>query len=316
MINLDIKLQEIEKQANYDFLYIRSYLDKNNLTVLKPKFSIKKHKDMFQAIINIDLLRSSKNNDLNAVGYLIKEWNADVNTYGGGPLLYSIYNGNLQMIKLLVKKGADFTVRRSCALRYAAEDGYLDIVKYAKEKHYIKIDLYNQYALRYSAQNNHLPVFKFLLRHGADINYAISWCAKKNHVYVIRCLIGQYNSIRIVDINYALQWCARTGNLNAVKCLVENGAKVNANGCKALEYAIENNHLTIVEYLDDNGANIHYKRGYALRLSAKHGYLNLVEYFVGRAIDIALYNYLAIKLSQKNGHMNVYTYLLNIVINT
>jgi hypothetical protein len=127
----------------------------------------------------------------------------------------------LEVIKRLVKKGANIHADNNYALQWAAESGHLDVVKFFVEK---GADIYaeNDLALIRAAEGGHLDVVKFLVEKGADIH---------------------------ADNNYALQWAAKNGHLEVVTFLVNNGANIHADNDLALRWAAESGHLEVVEFL-------------------------------------------------------------------
>ena len=97
----------------------------------------------------------------------------------------------------LVEQGIDINADDNYALRWAAGNGHLDIVKYLVE-HGADIHAQEDYALRWAAVNDRLEVVKYLVEHGADIH------ANNNH---------------------ALRWAAGCGYLDIVKYLEEQGVE-------------------------------------------------------------------------------------------
>lgn len=69
--------------------------------------------------------------------------------------------------------GADIHVDKDYVLRYSAENGHLDVVRYLVSQG-ADIHICDDYALRYSAENGHLDVVKYLVSQGADV-HADDW---------------------------------------------------------------------------------------------------------------------------------------------
>ena len=131
---------------------------------------------------------------------------------------------NVETIKMLIEAGAN----RDCALRYIAEKGHLEVVKYLIEKG-ADVHTKNDSALRTSAEKGHLEVVKYLIEKGADI-HAVN--------------------------DSALHFSVLYGHLEVVKYLIEAGADVHANHDLALRWSANSEHLEIVKYLIEKGANI------------------------------------------------------------
>ena len=124
----------------------------------------------------------------------------------------------------LCKNGANVTAVNNYAVRMAAENGHLAVVKYL-HKNGANIAAYNNYAAVYAAENGHLEVVKYLYENGANIT---------------------------VGDNYAVGLAARNGHLEVVKYLHQNGADITADNNYAVRKAAENGHLEVVKYLQAN----------------------------------------------------------------
>nr|NGX63662.1 Phosphocholine transferase AnkX [Candidatus Anoxychlamydiales bacterium] len=145
-------------------------------------------------------------------------------------------------------------------LIFAAENCYLEIVKYLKENG-VDLNAKNdegQTALIRAVLKGHLVIVKYLIENGADLN------EKSN--------IGKT----------ALMYAAYCGNLEIVRYLKENRADLNAKNNKggtALTYTALKNYIIITKYLKENGADLNAKnnRGETtLMLAASKGHLEIV----------------------------------------
>ncbi len=101
---------------------------------------------------------------------------------------------SVEVLKQLVKEGADIHAWNDDALRWAAENGHLSVVKFLV-KSGADIHAYNDDVLRLAAQNGHLSVVKFLVKNGADIHAwnddALKWAADNGHLDVVKYLESQ-----------------------------------------------------------------------------------------------------------------------------
>lgn len=127
----------------------------------------------------------------------------------GTPLVYAAQKGNLAIVELLIKKGADIEAATTKetdalnALNVASRYGRLDVVKFLISKK-AKLDVPNECTwcpLDYAAFQDHSDVIKVLIEAGAPVNTLPD---------------GR---------DYALYFCARRGGINSAKILLENGAK-------------------------------------------------------------------------------------------
>ena len=149
----------------------------------------------------------------------------------------------LNVVEYLVSQGADI----DNALIYAAENGYLEIIKYGLNyyyKHHSIMQLLNQ-LLDLATRGGHVNIMKYLIAEGAnDINTALLAAISSNKDFVIPYLV----SLGANNLNSALMLAVENGYLPIVKYLVSHGAN-NLN--TALNYAFHYNRIDIIQYLDD-----------------------------------------------------------------
>lgn len=116
------------------------------------------------------------------------------NQYDLTPLMITALNGNLEMAKLLISKGADVNVKDkngNTALTYCSNYGYIIIAKSA-DANVVK-DKYG-----------YIKIAKFLVENGADINHR--------------------NKDGITALEQALEQAAKINKFELAKFLIENGA--------------------------------------------------------------------------------------------
>ena len=83
------------------------------------------------------------------------------------PLIYASMNGQLELVKYLIKEqGANIILDENKALRTASCYGHLEIVKCLIENG-ADIHSFNGSALRYASGYGHLEVVKYLVEQGA-----------------------------------------------------------------------------------------------------------------------------------------------------
>jgi len=151
---------------------------------------------------------------------------------GAPPLWCAAAAGHLDIVKLLVKSGANVnstTKTNSTPLRAACFDGHYEIVKYLVE-HNADIEVANRHGhtcLMIACYKGHFKIAKYLIEIGADVNR------------------------KSVKGNTALHDCAESGSLDIMKLLLISGARidVDAYGMTPLLAASVTGHLHIVEHL-------------------------------------------------------------------
>ncbi|KAI4781565.1 ankyrin repeat protein [Aureobasidium sp. EXF-3400] len=179
------------------------------------------------------------------VKYLIQDLlhdGASINAQGGAygtALCAASSKGDLEMIKLLVREGADVNGPGGryygCALCAAAYKGHIDIVRVLlNEGASINVQggKYGT-ALCAASSAGKLEIVRLLLREGADINapgvvYDCALCAAayKGHIDVVRALLenGAVAGTSTNPYDFALQVAIERGNKDIAKLLFEEGA--------------------------------------------------------------------------------------------
>lgn len=151
----------------------------------------------------------------------------------------------------LAANGADITAEDSCAVKWAAEEGHLEALKYLHANG-ADITAGNNYAVIHAAWKGHLEIVEYLHRNGADItadnSRAVGWAAEEGHLEVVKYLHANGADITARN-NYAVRWAAENGHLEVVKYLYENGADITADGSNTVRLAEGNGHKDVVSYL-------------------------------------------------------------------
>jgi len=101
-----------------------------------------------------------------------------------------------------------------------ASGGFLDLLKYFKEKFNIDLQAGSNMALTLACEGGHLDIAKYLIENGANIN---------------------------ADNGKPLILASENGHLEVVQYLIKSGAPYNE---AALEIAKINKHAKVVEYLN------------------------------------------------------------------
>jgi len=205
------------------------------------------------------LFEAVKQNDLKTVSSLIAMGanGNDIDTNNATVLMWAVYQGDLDLIKFLIQKGADISKKGVIyvdtignyygnLIGIAAGEGKLEILKYLVEECKIPINdqAYSMYyksyrgwsALHYSCWKENLDVIKYLIKNGININ------------------------LQTQGGNSPLNIAILFNNKNAIECLLTAGADINlkdSTGCTPLKKAVqENDSLDIIELLIKHGANI------------------------------------------------------------
>jgi ankyrin repeat protein len=87
----------------------------------------------------------------------------------GSLLRWASQNGHIEVVKLLLEKGANIHADDDFSLRIASQQGHLEVVKLLIENG-ANVNAQDDYSLRWASQNGHIEVVKLLLENGADIH--------------------------------------------------------------------------------------------------------------------------------------------------
>jgi len=206
----------------------------------------------------------------------------------------------------------------------ALRRGNLDTVRIYVETHGVDIDeLVGEPALPplvHAALHNNLPVVRYLVERGADVEKrivagktAMHGLAEHNRVEVMRYLleVGAQVDATDDDKDTPLHRAASCGHLDAVKLLLQHGAVVdclNTSQHTPLLCAVLHNYEAIAKYLVEHGAKTLMKT--AVCHAAHCGHLAIVTHLLAHAPDGAEYLDDALHLAALKDQLPVVEYLL------
>jgi uncharacterized protein len=188
----------------------------------------------------------------------VKNYTGDVNVRdkeGATPLMWAIYYSDLEMVKLLISKGAnpylkgtihipDSNALYGGCMAVAAGRDKLEIIKYMVEQ------------LKISVEDREID-----LSHKENGWTALQWAAFNGNDDIIQYLVkkkAKINEFSLIDGNYtALHFAVDNGHLSSVMQLVKYKAKLNVltDGNETpLDLAINNDYKDIASFLYSKGA--------------------------------------------------------------
>ena len=148
-------------------------------------------------------------------------------------------------------------IKKNKELIWAASHGHIEVVELLLDRG-ANIHVNNDDALIWAARNGHIEVVKLLLDSGADIqakyDKALIYASNNDNIEVVKLLLDRGVGINAVK-NYALKWAANKGHIEIVKFLLDSGADIHADNEYALKWAANNDHIKVVKLLLDRGAN-------------------------------------------------------------
>jgi ankyrin repeat protein len=141
---------------------------------------------------------------------------------------------------------------------------------------FTKFDIHadNDYALRWSSQNGHVEVVKFLIEKGANIH---------------------------VDSDQILRLSSQYGRIELIKFLIENGADIHAKNDYALKWSSRNGHIEVVKILLNSDLEYFSKNLKAIEIVKKH---KLEEFY--KKFGITIEEILLIKPIQSKDNIMKY----------
>ncbi|KIJ13355.1 hypothetical protein PAXINDRAFT_48621, partial [Paxillus involutus ATCC 200175] len=227
----------------------------------------------------------------------------DVNAqdkHSGTPLCSACSGGYMDIVKLLLDKGADINPRgkrSDTPLRSACSRGHMDIVKLLLAK---GADVNPQgedsgTPLCSACDGGHMDIVKLLLEKEADVNAQ-----------------GEYSDT-------PLRSACSGGDMDIVKLLLEKGADVNPQGEDSdtpLRSACSGGHMDIVKLLLEKGADLNAQGKYSgtpLRSACSGGHMDIVKLLLEKGADVdaqGLYSDTPLRSACSGGHMDIVKLLL------
>ncbi|MBF0262601.1 MAG: ankyrin repeat domain-containing protein [Magnetococcales bacterium] len=235
---------------------------------------------------------------------------------GMTPLMWAAQDGDLELVKMLLAKGANHALSHASggctALGFAAEHLQLEVVKTlighgaAVEKAGMLVTPLMKVS-RIDVSKDPKPeetrqkigeMTQLLIDNGADVTARndkgmnpLMLAAKAGNLNVVAKILDKVPGIvNEVDKyhNTALMLSARYGKAKVAELLLAKGAEITRQhtcGCTALLIAAENGHLPIVKMLLDKGSDINAKNNdgmTALMFAASKGHRDVVQELLSR----------------------------------
>ncbi len=237
-----------------------------------------------------------------------------VDKYRNTQLFYAVYKGHLEIVKLLLEKGANVNAKDKYGdtpLLRATKQRHLEIVKLLLDKgaDVNEKDKYGDTPLLSAVEIDHLEIVKLLLEKGANVNaknmngYTPLMRATENgHLEMVKLLLDRGANVNEKNKNNyetSLHWAVWRrwgGDLEIAKLLLEKGANVNAkdmNGYTPLLRATEQGDLEIMRLLLYKGADVNEKNKSEetpLHAAAKSGKIGIIKLLLQYNADITIVN--------------------------
>ncbi|KAF7978245.1 hypothetical protein HWV62_1264 [Athelia sp. TMB] len=246
---------------------------------------------------------------LRAVQYLVNN-GADVDKVGreasSGPLLVASQEGHLEIVRLLLDKGANANLLREdhgTALHAASAEGHMKVARLLLDKGAdVNIEGGNYgTALQVASSCGHVKLAELLLERGADVDVdggdygvALHIASASGDVEIARLLLDNGANVNIIGGHYgtALQIASVCGHVEFAALLLDKGANVNVEGGyygTALQAASTGGHVELARLLLDKEANVNARGGHygtALQAASAKGHLDLAKLLLDKGGNV------------------------------
>lgn len=201
------KMDEIKKLT----CFFKKGIKKNIPEIIDLMEEMKDSGEQFNTRKELICYCSSKGK-LKIIKLLIEKM--DISTlYNQGILINAAFNGDLEMVQYLIDKGLNVNEKTEIgsedALSYSAERGHTEIVRLLV-KNGANIHIHNDKPLRLSLEKGHLEIVKLLLDNGSDLyskgGIPIRMCMRNHHFHVMEYLI---------ENNLDVSYCELVGDQTA-----------------------------------------------------------------------------------------------------
>jgi ankyrin repeat protein/CHAT domain-containing protein/Tfp pilus assembly protein PilF len=248
---------------------------------------------IFAQDINVDLLIAVKRNELNEVKRLVEQ-GAEVNFQDenkASVLMWAVYKADIQVVKYLIDKKADFTQKTGIIwlndqktayygnlTGIAAAENKLETLKYLLETCKISVD-----DQEYNPEDQQSKGWT-----------ALQWAASKGHTQVLDYLILKQANLHIFDGNTPLTYALINKHSETAKLLIRQGADLsrkNKEGYTPLHLASfydlpEVVRLLIAQKVDFNVPTDTNRPQTAFELAVLQGLLEVATVFIEQGIDV------------------------------
>lgn len=270
------------------------------------------------------LSRAISSSDINAVAKLL-----DTGVCIDSGLAEAVMEGDIGMIKLLIDHGAPINRNSGAAIISASKYGRVDIVSLLIEKGAsldVRGSMFNT-PLSESLREGHLNVAKLLIENGAPVDdasngeTALITASRKGYTDIAALLIKKGADIDkpANGTKSSALWCAAgQGHIDIVKLLIEHGASINNTNdyyTTPLMHSLSRGRVEIAKLLVEKGALIDEYDNYgttALMIAAKKGFADITKLLIDKGARLDKKdkkNNSALDYAKKMGHKDIVTLL-------
>ncbi|KAG8595948.1 hypothetical protein GDO81_001679 [Engystomops pustulosus] len=310
----------------------RSFLSRSNMSIARSDDTL----DEEDSFVMKAIIHAINDDNVPGLQHLLGSLaNYDVNQpnkHGTPPLLIAAGCGNIQMLELLIKRGAHIDVQDkagSNALYWASRHGHVETLKFLHQKRCpldIK-DKSGETALHVAARYGHLEVIQYLCSIGSNPDIQDKeeetplHCAAWHGYYPVAralCQAGCNVNIRNREGETPLLTASARGYHDIVECLTEHGAVLDAtdkDGHIALHLAVRRCQMEVVKTLINKQCNVNFQDRHGntpLHVACKDGNIPIVMALCEANCNLDItnkYGRTALHLAANNGILEVVRYL-------
>ncbi|XP_067661057.1 ankyrin repeat domain-containing protein 50-like [Haliotis asinina] len=277
------------------------------------------------------------------VEYVLSLDKVDINSRGRWkrtPLIIAGINGNKKVVELLMRNGANPSLRDGPGkniLHYICWGGDVEVLKYILSLNKMDIDSRGERErtpLITAGLKGHKDVVELLVENGADLSLTdkrgdniLHFACDKGHVKVVEYVL----SLHKVDINSRGRWkktplltAGHNGHREVVELLLRNGANLalrDASGDNILHYICWEGYVDFVKYvLSLHRVDINqkgWKERTPLLSAAFKGHKDVVELLVQNGADLSVKDYAGdniLHYISREGNVEIVKYVLSLDI--
>jgi ankyrin repeat protein len=273
-----------------------------------------------------------KYKDFQGVEYLVKNRKMDLNIEEGGdyPIITAIYEGNLEMVKLLYSLGADLYIDNNYPIQFASDSNNLDILKYFIETAKVNISTLQNYSIDFSSGHGYLEMVKYLYSLGLNITKdALEWASRDGKLDIVKYLVsqGDFTKDQILEAIYEayrgahldiVQFLAFTEGIEIDDIPLINNENDNGNNNEINQWmnaACGQGKLDMVKHLVKKGGMYDWNWTIPLRCAIQNNKIEIVKYLVEQErIDITFEIWNTLKIIVCRGYLDLLKYLVSLGI--
>lgn len=239
------------------------------------------------------------------------------------PIVVACKNRNIELIQLLINKGADFNVSNHLAgtpLTNACKAGHNDVVELLLEHgaNVSLIDIDGKTPLGVARAKKHLTIIKQLIdKRFENRDKTLSSACYEGDLNAVKKFIKAGAKVNLNDNVIApIKAACLAGHADVVKELICEGADVNLwDGDQLpLTTACDEGHLSVVKELINAGANLNQEDEYhtPLTIACVRNHTQIVKELINAKVDVnqAGKNGTPLSIASSNGHLEIAKALL------